>query len=131
MTNEDDVVVPKEYVPQETEPYMSLVMKTYFKRQLLKWREEVSTQAKRATDALHEETGKNADVLDEAVNEIRLETEFIPMLSHENDLLVAIDGALLKINKGTYGFCEQTGKPIGVARLKAWPIAALCIDDEE
>lgn len=127
----ENLIVPTGYKPQDAEPYMSPLMRSYFKQRLLKWRDEVSEQAKKETDAIHQDTEKSPDVLDEATSEMRFESEIIPMLAHDNDLLIAIDEALLRISRGTYGYCEQTGEPIGIARLEAWPIAALCIENED
>jgi RNA polymerase-binding protein DksA len=47
---------------------------------------------------------------------------------NEEDLLLAIDGALQRIEDGTYGICTNCGKPIGQERLEALPWAELCID---
>ena len=46
-------------------------------------------------------------------------------------MLFRSDGALKKIQDGTYGFCEETGEPIGLKRLMARPVATLCIAAQE
>ena len=81
------------------------------------------------TDFL-KEVGQEADLSDVAS---RLEEQTIELgiRGRERDQIQKIDGALARIDEGTYGYCEETGEPIGIARLMARPVATLTIEAQE
>jgi DnaK suppressor protein len=119
------------YNPNEDKNYMSPQMLEYFNNKLIKWRHEVIEKAASEDKAVHEGIGREPDHVDEAVNEVAFENEVLSFLNRDRGLLFEIENALTKIEQGSYGFCEITGEPIGVARLDAWPIATLSISAQE
>ena len=118
------------YRPKENEVFMCLEQKEYFRRRLLAWRDELlqhasDTYSHLKTDNLHE-----SDEMDNAVFEDDLSDE-LEMRNREAKLLVQIEEALQRLEDNTYGFCEETGEPIGLKRLEASLTAAYCIEVEE
>ncbi len=109
---------------------MNPVQREYFRRRLLHRREEILTESGQTLLKLQEETHPEPDFADRASIEserlIELRTR-----DRERKLLSKIDSALRRIEDGSYGFCEETGDAIGVARLEARPIATLSIDAQE
>jgi len=121
-------ILPKDYEPSETEPYMSPKQLMYFKNILTKWREQLLNEGNQAIE--HLSGLSQPDLNDQAA----MEAEAAIELRHEDrkrKLLNKIKDALERIENGEYGYCEDTGEPIGLWRLKARPIATLCIDAQE
>jgi DnaK suppressor protein len=117
--------VSKNYQPSESEKYMSPRQLEYFKQKLLKWRESQET-----INNLKEENWREPDLSARA----SLETEAGVELRTRNrylKLIGKIDSALKRIEDGTYGYCEETGEPIGIKRLEARPIATMTIEAQE
>jgi DnaK suppressor protein len=120
----------KTYQPSESEKYMSAKQLEYFKQKLLKWREELLTESQETINNLKEENWREPDLSDRA----SLETEAGVELRTRNrylKLIGKIDSALKRIEDGTYGYCEETGDPIGIKRLEARPIATMTIEAQE
>ena len=118
------------YKPVEKEEYMNPSQLEYFRRKLLKWREELLKESRETIDHLKEENWHEADIADRA----SLETEAGVELRTRNrylKLISKIDAALRRIESGEYGYCEETGDPIGLKRLEARPIATLSIEAQE
>ena len=121
----------KKYVPNEKEKYMFSKQKAYFKKQLMKWRDEIikfNTKSLYLNDIDHEIS--SPDIVDQASSQTEKTVE-MRTLNRQRKLLAKIDQAINKIKNDTYGYCEETGEPIGIKRLIARPIAALCIDAQE
>jgi DnaK suppressor protein len=122
--------VSKNYQPSESEKYMSPRQLEYFKQKLLKWREELLIESQETINNLKEENWREPDLSDRA----SLETEAGVELRTRNrylKLIGKIDSALKRIEDGTYGYCEETGEPIGIKRLEARPIATMTIEAQE
>ncbi len=120
----------KAYKPSEKEPYMNNKQLTYFHDKLVAWREELIKESQETIDHLKEENWREPDLSDRA----SLETEAGVELRTRNrylKLIGKIDSALKRITEGEYGFCEETGEPIGLKRLEARPIATLSIEAQE
>jgi len=121
-------MLPKGYEPSENEQYMSPNQLAYFKNILSKWKEDLLRDPSNAIENL---SGLNQpDLNDQAA----MEAEAAIELRHKDrkrKLVSKINEALEKIKTGEYGYCEETGEAIGVSRLKARPIATLCIDAQE
>ena len=120
----------KEYKPTEKEAYMNDKQLAYFKQKLLNWRAELLAESRATMDNLKEENWHEADIADRA----SIETEAGVELRTRNrylKLISKIDAALRRIETGEYGYCEETGEPIGVKRLEARPVATLCIEAQE
>ncbi len=118
------------YRPTEDEPYMNPRQTEYFRRKLLSWREEILRGSGLTLRQLKEEDTRLPDQSDWASAEIQRSYE-LRTRDRERKLLSKIDAALRRIEDGSYGYCEETGEPIGVRRLEARPIATLSIEAQE
>ena len=121
----------KIYIPNGKEKYMCERQKTYFKKRLLEWKNEIielNSKGLYLKDVNHEIS--SPDVLDQASSQADKNVE-MRTLNRQIKLLSKIEKAIKKINDNTYGFCEETGEPIGVKRLIARPIATLTIEAQE
>lgn len=122
--------LPKDYKPTDSEKYMSAKQLEYFRRKLTAWREELLQESRETIDHLREENWHESDIADRA----SLETEAGVELRTRNrylKLISKIDAAIKRIDDGTYGYCEETGEPIGIKRLEARPVATLSIEAQE
>jgi DnaK suppressor protein len=121
----------KKYTPNEKEKYMCEKHKKYFKSRLLTWKNEI-IESNAKTLYLNEVDGEisSADVVDQASSQAEKNVE-MRTLNRQIKLLSKIDKAIKKISNDTYGFCEETGEPIGLKRLIARPIATLSIESQE
>jgi len=120
----------KNYQPTESEKYMNAKQLDYFRQKLTAWREELLAESQETINNLKEENWREPDLSDRA----SLETEAGVELRTRNrylKLVGKIDSALKRIEDGTYGFCEETGEPIGIKRLEARPIATMTIEAQE
>ena len=121
----------KKYIPNEKEKYMCEKHKIYFKKRLIEWRNEI---VESNTKGLYlneiDREISSADVIDQASSQTEKTVE-MRTLNRQIKLLSKIDKAIKKINNDTYGFCEETGEPIGLKRLIARPIATLSIEAQE
>jgi DnaK suppressor protein len=120
----------KNYTPSESEKYMSKPQLEYFRQKLTTWREELLAESQETINNLKEENWREPDLSDRA----SLETEAGVELRTRNrylKLIGKIDSALRRIDEGTYGYCDETGEPIGIKRLEARPIATMTIEAQE
>lgn len=122
--------LPNGYVPNEEEEFMNPRQLEYFRRILLKWKEDIITSSDAIFRYLQEDTNPGTDFGDRAYIETDLTCE-LRARNREAKLISKIDEALAKIANGTYGYCEETGLPIGVKRLLARPVATLCIEAQK
>ena len=105
--------------------------KTYFKKKLTEWKSEIiKTNNKALYNGSLDDNSVSADIVDQASSYTDKNVE-MKAINRQIKLISKIDSALKKIKDGTYGFCEETGEPIGVKRLMARPIATLCITAQE
>ncbi len=125
------IKLPSGYQPTDAEPFMNEIMKEYFRQKLLAWREELLRESDQTLSHLQQEGGaQEADLADRATTETDRALE-LRTRDRERKLISKIDAALERILEGTYGFCEESGEPIGVRRLDARPIATLSIEAQE
>jgi DnaK suppressor protein len=122
--------LPLNYKPNENESYMSAEQVEYFRGKLLKWREDLQKETVETLHHMQEESLNEPDVNDRASTETERSFE-LRTRDRERKLILKINLALERIDNGTYGFCEETGVPIGIARLNARPIATLCLEAQE
>lgn len=118
------------YKPSSKEEYMSPKQLAYFRSKLQVWRDELLRESNETMDHLKEENWHEPDIADRA----SIETEAGVELRTRNrylKLISKIDAAFRRIESGEYGYCEETGDPIGLKRLEARPIATLCIEAQE
>ncbi|MEJ5233625.1 MAG: RNA polymerase-binding protein DksA [Geminicoccaceae bacterium] len=123
-------ILPEGYRPSEDEPYMNPRQIEYFRRKLLRWREEILSGSGSTLRQLQEEENRLADQTDWASAEMQRTLE-LRTRDRERKLLAKIDAALKRIEDGSYGYCEETHEPIGIKRLEARPIATLSIEAQE
>ena len=121
----------KKYIPNEKEKYMCEKHKTYFKKRLIEWKNEIvesNTKGLYLSDTNQEIS--SSDIVDQASSQTEKTVE-MRTLNRQIKLLSKINKAIKKINNNTYGYCEETGEPIGLKRLIARPIATLSIEAQE
>ena len=121
----------KKYTPSEKEKYMCEKHKTFFKKKLTQWREEIiesNSKGLYLNDVDHEIS--SPDIVDQAASQAEKTVE-MRTLNRQIKLLSKIDKAIKRINDNTYGYCDETGEPIGLKRLIARPIATLSIEAQE
>jgi DnaK suppressor protein len=124
------IVLPPDYRPSEDEPFMNERQRIYFRQKLLAWKEEIIRQTKETLAGLHEESTQHADLADRATSETDRALE-LRARDRQRKLIAKIDAALARIEDGSYGYCEETGEPIGLKRLDARPIATLSVEAQE
>jgi len=106
------------YRPLEDEPFMNERQRAYFRRRLLVWRDEILRSTKETLQHLHDESEQHADLADRASSETERALE-LRARDRQRKLIAKIDAAIMRIDDGTYGYCEETGDPIGLKRLDA------------
>ena len=121
----------KKYIPNEKEKYMCEKHKTYFKKRLVEWKNEIiesNSKGLYLSNTNHEIS--SSDIVDQASSQTEKTVE-MRTLNRQIKLLSKIDKAIKKIDNDTYGYCEETGDPIGLKRLIVRPIATLSIEAQE
>lgn len=124
------IVLPPDYRPSEDEPFMNERQRMYFRNKLVAWKDEIIRQTKETLVGLHEESTQHADLADRATSETDRALE-LRARDRQRKLIAKIDAALARIEDGSYGYCEETGEPIGLKRLDARPIATLSVEAQE
>ena len=125
------VKISKKYIPKETEKYMCAKHLVFFKQKLTEWKKDLKKSNNDAIlQASMDDNSASADIVDQASSYTEKNVE-MRAINRQIKLISKIDIALKKILDGTYGFCEETGQPIGLKRLMARPIATLCISAQE
>lgn len=118
------------YIPHEGEEFMNERQQAYFKERLLHWKEEILQEMKGTMVDLQEQNLNHPDSIDRATSEFSRSVE-LRSRDRQRKLISKIDAALIRLQKGTYGYCEETGEPIGLQRLIARPVATLSIAAQE
>ena len=125
------VKISKKYIPNKKEKYMCAKHKAYFRQKLMEWKNEI---IKSNSQALYSsnlaDNVSSPDIVDQASSYTEKSVE-IRTVNRQIKLISKIDAALKRLKDGTYGFCEETGEPIGLKRLIARPIATLSITAQE
>ena len=125
------VKISKTYTPKEKEKYMCAKHLEYFKRKLLDWKKDLKRSNNEAIyNASMDDNSSSADIVDQASSYTEKNVE-MRAINRQIKLITKIDSALKRIKDGTYGFCEDTGEPIGLKRLMARPVATLSIAAQE
>lgn len=123
-------MLPTGYRPSDGEEFMNPVQREYFRQKLLRWRVELLAESTATLQQLKEESLAEADIADRATLETDRYTE-LRTRDRERKLISKIDAALMRIEDGSYGYCEETAEPIGIRRLEARPIATLSLEAQE
>ncbi len=118
------------YRPREDEPFMNDRQIEYFKNKLMGWKDEILRESRETLGHLQTETENHPDLADRASSETDRALE-LRTRDRQRKLISKIDSALRRIEDGSYGYCEETGEPIGIARLEARPIATLSVEAQE
>ncbi len=125
------VRISKKYIPKETEKYMCTKHLLYFKLKLMEWKKDLKKSNNDAIlQASMDDNSASANIVDQASSYTEKNVE-MRAINRQIKLIAKIDGALKKIQDGTYGYCAETGEPIGIKRLIARPVATLCIAAQE
>lgn len=125
-----EIVLDPNYRPSEDEPFMNERQRAYFRKKLTAWKEEIIRQTRETLAGLHEDSTQHADLADRATSETDRALE-LRARDRQRKLVAKIDAALARIEDGSYGYCEETGEPIGLKRLDARPIATLSLEAQE
>lgn len=118
------------YRPSEDEVFMNEQQLAYFKKKLEDWRQQLLYESVETIHHLQEETHAEPDMIDAASNDMDRSLE-LRARDRARKLINKIEDALRRIDDGSYGYCEETGEPIGLRRLEVRPIATLCIEAQE
>jgi DnaK suppressor protein len=124
------VKLSSKYRPSDGEPFMNKKQREYFRQRLLRWREELLRESTVTLQHLQHESIHAPDIADRASAETERSVE-LRTRDRERKLIAKIDAALKRIEDGSYGYCEETGEPIGLRRLEARPIATLSLEAQE
>ena len=122
--------LPRNYKPSGHEPFMGKRQKRYFRAKLLAWKDEIVRSNRATLQNLQDETEKHADPGDRATSEADRALE-LRARDRQRKLIAKITAALERIEDGSYGYCEESGEPIGLKRLDARPIATLSLEAQE
>ena len=124
------IILEADYKPSDDEPFMNDRQREYFRGKLLVWKDEILREAKETLVTLQKESENHPDIADRASSETDRAIE-LRARDRQRKLIAKIDSALNRIEDGSYGYCEETGEPIGLKRLDARPIATLSIEAQE
>ena len=129
--NIEMVKISKTYIPKETEKYMCPKHLAFFKKKLQDWKIDLKRTSNEAIyNSSLDDNSTSADIVDQASSYTEKNVE-LRAINRQIKLISKIESALKRIQDGTYGFCEDTGEPIGLKRLMARPVATLCIAAQE
>jgi DnaK suppressor protein len=118
------------YRPSEDEEFMSPRQRAYFRQKLMAWRQDILEQSKETLSHLQQETENHPDITDRATSETDRALE-LRTRDRQRKLISKIEAAIRRIEDDSYGYCEETGEPISLARLEARPIATLSLEAQE
>ena len=118
------------FVLNEGDEFMNVNQRAYFRAKMNAWKNDILREARETLDHLAEESANHPDLADRASSETDRAIE-LRARDRQRKLISKIDAALQRLDEGTYGYCEETGEPIGLKRLDARPIATLSIEAQE
>jgi len=125
------VKISKTYIPKLNEKYMCAKHLAFFKQKLLDWKKDLKRSSNEALyNSSMDDNSTSADIVDQASSYTEKNVE-MRAINRQIKLISKIDSALKRIKDGTYGFCDETGDPIGLKRLMARPVATLSIAAQE
>lgn len=124
------VMLDQGYRPRADEPFMNDQQREYFRRKLIAWKDEIIRDSELTLNAMQADNDAHPDLVDRASSEGDRAIE-LRARDRQRKLISKIASALSRIEDGSYGYCEETGEPITLARLDARPIATLSIEAQE
>lgn len=110
--------------------YMNEMQLAYFRLKLSNLKRDILTSAGETTEHLREDTSVVPDPADRATIEEEHALE-LRTRDRERKLLKKIEQSIARIDAGDYGYCDETGEPIGVGRLLARPTATLSLEAQQ
>ncbi|GAB5459214.1 MAG: RNA polymerase-binding protein DksA [Henriciella sp.] len=119
-----------DYKPTTKEPFMNAKQQAYFRQKLEDWKSEILDGAKTTIGNLRADSSNHPDLVDRASAESDKALE-LRTRDRQRKLISKIDAAIRRIDEGTYGYCDDTGEPIGLRRLEARPTATLSLEAQE
>jgi len=122
--------IHRNYVPSESEEYMCANQLAYFRAKLLDWKKNLQEEFAEAVNLLKEKNWNEPDITDRASDETDVSLE-LRTQDRYRKLISKIDDAIVRIDTGNYGYCQETNEPIGLKRLDARPIATFSISAQE
>ncbi|OYW79924.1 MAG: RNA polymerase-binding protein DksA [Asticcacaulis sp. 32-58-5] len=130
MSTLDIQVKGEGYKPSENEEYMNERQLAYFRKKLIAWKEDILRGSKETVNTMQKETENHPDLVDRASSESDRALE-LRTRDRQRKLISKIEEAISRVDDQSYGYCEETGEPIGLARLEARPTATLSIEAQE
>lgn len=124
------IILPPDYIPSDSEEYMNENQLEYFRQKLSGWKKSLLSQSQETLEELRQGGLNQPDQTDRASLETDKALE-LRTRDRARKLISKIDEALKRIQDGEYGYCEDTGEPIGLARLEARPVATLSLEAQE
>ena len=118
------------YKVKRGEAYMNDSQLSYFKQLLTKWKSDLIDEVDRTVVHMKDEASNFPDPNDRATQESEFGLE-LRTRDRERKLLKKISSALVRIEEGDYGYCDETGEEIGLKRLQARPVATLSLEAQE
>jgi DnaK suppressor protein len=118
------------YHPTDNEPFMNEQQKDYFRKKLVRWKQDILKESVETLHVLQSDADAHPDVADRATSETDRSLE-LRTRDRQRKLISKIEAALSRIEDGTYGYCEESGEPISLKRLDARPVATLSIEAQE
>ena len=119
-----------DYKPSEDEEFMNPRQLAYFRDKLIAWKEDLLAESRETIVNLQKDSQNHPDAADRASSETDRSIE-LRARDRQRKLIAKIDAALARVEDGGYGYCEETGEPIGVGRLEARPIATFSLEAQE
>ncbi len=126
----DSIILPPDYKPSKKEEYMCDMQLEYFRQKLEAWKKSLVDQSEDTLEDLRQGGLNQPDDIDRAALETDKSLD-LRTKDRARKLITKINEALERIADGSYGYCEETGEPIGIERLEARPIATLSIEAQE
>ena len=123
-------LIADDYRPSDDEPFMNERQRDYFRRKLIRWRDDILRESRETLAALQSENENHPDLADRASSETDRAIE-LRARDRQRKLIAKIEAALARLDDGSYGYCEETGEPIALKRLDARPIATLSVEAQE
>ena len=124
------IEIPEGYSPSEDEEFMNSIMLAYFKQKLIIWRQDLLKDLDSTIENLQHNNDFEPDLNDRASSELQRNLE-LQARSRDRQVVSKIDGALSRIEDGSYGYCEISDEPISIKRLEARPIATMTVSVQE
>lgn len=125
-----NIILPPDYKPSKAEEYMNPMQLEYFRQKLIAWKEDLLKESGLTIEELKEGGLNEPDLNDRASNETDTALE-LRTRDRMRKLIKKINQALDRIEDGSYGYCEETGDPIGIDRLEARPVTTLTVEAQE